>query len=186
MLVLLDHWVVFVAVLTSCNCTKFHFYPPHAGAVHIHNCNINQMIPVWMIVFGSSYILMVTFSILSFLWDCIYNFGKNLPERHYLNIFDIMVWIVSLFIFAWLIVGSVWVLGYYRAWSGAGRQNCSVNHATSLCCEKPVFMFSFVIIIIDWVLILLTLVIYILSILCGLFFFTFLGGFWRTGYNKLP
>ena len=154
--------------------------------MHINNCHINSMIPKWMIVFGSSYILVITFSFLSFIWDAIYNFGKKPEDRRYLNIFDILMWLINVFTFAWLIAGSVWVLGFYRIWHYAGGQDCLTYPGNPSCCERSVFLFSFVVIIFEWIAILLGLLVYLISVICGLCCLSLLAAIGASSYKNLP
>ena len=51
--------------------------------------------------------------------------------------------LISLFLFAWLIVGSVWVFGFWNTYNSPG---CDVN-----CCHPVPYLFSFVTIIVMYV-----------------------------------
>lgn len=60
------------------------------------------------------------------------------------------------FLFVWLIVGSVWVLGKYDDWDNAGRPNCNGapdDHED--CCHEGTFLFAFIFIIVMWSLVFL-------------------------------
>ena len=71
--------------------------------------------------------------------------------------------ILNLFLFIWLIIGSVWVLGKYDDWDDANRPDCddvtvnrnSYNNGTyeylyDNCCHEGTFLFAFIFIIIMW------------------------------------
>ena len=58
--------------------------------------------------------------------------------------------ILHLFLFVWLIVGSVWVLGKYNDWDDAGRPNCDESPKNGNCCHEGMFLFAFIFIITMW------------------------------------
>ena len=58
--------------------------------------------------------------------------------------------VFNLFLFVWLIVGSVWVLGKYNDWDDAGRPNCDDSPSNENCCHEGMFLFAFIFIITMW------------------------------------
>ena len=64
--------------------------------------------------------------------------------------------LISLFLFAWLITGSVWVFGYYDDFKA---QDCLEGGAACQCHSVP-YLFSFVSIIVIWVIGALALLIF--------------------------
>ena len=62
----------------------------------------------------------------------------------------------NLFLFIWLIIGSVWVLSKYDDWDDAGRPTCNgLPSDSNKCCHEGMFLFAFIFIIISWCIILL-------------------------------
>nr|WNS50055.1 transmembrane protein 272-like protein [Halisarca dujardinii] len=156
-----------------------------ARAVHINNCRLNPMIPRWMIVFASAILIGITLDVLSYVWDAIYNYKRKVEERRYLNIFNILGWLVQLFYFAWVIVGTVWVLAYYGAWTHGGGQSCTTNPANPLCCEASVYLFSFVVIIFEWIALLLAVVVYVIAIILGICCISCISALGASAYKNL-
>ena len=115
--------------------------------------------------------LTVVLSFLTFAWDCLYNMDKKPEDRRYLNVFDGLIWLINLFIFAWLIVGSVWVLGFYSSWSDKGEQDCSADLEYPHCCERAVFLFSFAVIIFEWFVMFFGWTFYSAAGACGVLWF---------------
>ena len=87
---------------------------------------------------------------------------KSSPMKQCVNSLEGMF---NLFLFVWLIVGSVWVLGKYDEWDGDGRPNCNgvpsdmPNGDSPNCCHEGTFLFAFIFIIVMWSLLFL--------IICG-------------------
>ena len=145
------------------------------GAVHIHHCTLNPRIPVWVIVFGVAQLVVLFFSMCSLIWNCIAARQSSSSDRTcYGNVFDIFNVIMALFIFAWLVVGSIWTFPLYRytstvyvftplrilvlctrQWNSQGRPACSGMSAASPmmghCCDPTIYLFGFSMIIIGWI-----------------------------------
>jgi len=62
--------------------------------------------------------------------------------------------LLNLFLFIWLIVGSVWVLGKYDDWDSAHRPSCDGLNPNDprheFCCHEGTFLFAFIFIICMW------------------------------------
>lgn len=94
--------------------------------------------------------------------------SMNLCARFLLNLLE-------LFLFVWLIIGSVWVLGKYGDWDDDGRPNCNgLPDDSDKCCHEGMFLFAFIFIIVAWSLIFLliccgcTILIMVLMMLCSM------------------
>ena len=128
------------------------------GAVHLDDCDLDDRIPIWMVVHGSVSVAYVLASIFKLI--CCPNRkregiegtdSENKPSpmnsrvRFIENSLDLIQ-------FVWLIVGSVWVLGKYDDWDDAGRPDCDGSSNNSdKCCNEGMFLFAFIyIIIIIW------------------------------------
>jgi len=63
--------------------------------------------------------------------------------------------LLNLFLFIWLIIGSVWVLGKYDDWDDLNRPDCdglttADGDLYDNCCHKGTFLFAFIFIICMW------------------------------------
>ncbi|XP_073461301.1 uncharacterized protein [Aquarana catesbeiana] len=107
------------------------------GAKNLNTCPAQPYIPIFMIVAGA------------------FNFASwiILPVRCISYTLEkILAIIVFLFVFAWLITGSVWVFGIYRP--------------TNLQCNTSMYLFVFSILIIQWIIIGFAVIGAVLSCLC--------------------
>lgn len=132
------HWLVY-------NCM---YMCGHAGAIYFHDCNDQDKIPIWLIVFG---VVSLFHTSISLLKHC----GKLLTKKSNQDSEDdgnrnasyvsrsgsTCESLLSLFLFIWVIVGSVWVFGYY--YSTWAPNDCTNN--PSVCnCSPVVFLFSYI------------------------------------------
>lgn len=140
---------------------------PTSGSIYLHKCALEPKIPIWMIVYGAAALVELVFNIMSLTWDCIANRGKDIASRTHGNLFDIFISLLSLFIFIWLIVGSVWIFAPYAVYNGAGRPNCSVAPESPLCCERPVYLFAFAVAILGWATVGLVLLLFCCAVCIG-------------------
>ncbi|KAL4219832.1 hypothetical protein ACF0H5_020244 [Mactra antiquata] len=114
------------------------------GAVHIHDCPIEKMIPIYLIVSGVAPI---------FFGGSSRNKDEDSESGSLAR--TICGFIGLLFNIAWLICGSIWVYPNY------GKVNsdlppCTGNMTTGCIqetCNKSLFTFAFAMVTIDWVLI---------------------------------
>lgn len=139
--------------------------PP--GCIYLHKCSLEPKIPIWMIVYGAAALIVLVFNVMSLTWDCIANRGKDLANRTHGNLFDVFSSLLGLFLFIWLIVGSVWIFAPYTVYNGAGRPNCSVAPESPICCERPIYLFAFAVAIFGWASIGLVLLLFCLTVSIG-------------------
>ena len=91
-----------------------------SGAVHKHDCNLDDRIPSWMVVTGSVAIGYIALVIFKAMFFCKYS-----EELSYWNMFVHFIELCFIvFNIVWLIIGSVWILGKYDDWDDAGRLDC--------------------------------------------------------------
>ena len=125
--------------------------------MHIGDCELDERIPKWMVVYGS---VSLAFSLVNIFKSifCPNRKRRNgervesseeeqSPINRCANSIEGMF---NLFLFVWLIVGSVWVLGKYNDWDDAGRPNCDDLPFNENCCHKGMFLFAFIFIITMW------------------------------------
>lgn len=130
------------------------------GAVHLDDCNLNDKIPIWMVVYGS---VSLAFTLIS-IFKSIFCPNKKRQERESSvtenkpspinSCANSIEGLFQFFLFVWLIIGSVWVLGNYKDWNDADRPTCdglkSGDANYDNCCHKGMFLFAFIFIIVMW------------------------------------
>ncbi len=84
-----------------------------SGAVYLDECHIQRMIPVFLIVYGSVYLLRYTIT------TCLRCGKKNDDEieenedADTFRFFQVFLFFVDLFLLIWFLMGSVWVYGNF-------------------------------------------------------------------------
>jgi len=134
------------------------------GAAHKDDCNLDDRIPKWMIVYGS---VSLAFSVINVFKSCICPNKKKRREGDLPSSDDnspspanacanSIEGLLNFFLLVWLIIGSVWVLGKYSDWDDAGRPDCDLllpgQVGYDQCCHEGTFLFAFIFIIIMWTL----------------------------------
>ncbi len=130
------------------------------GALYKDHCPGQHFIPIWMIVFGSTALLQLMCNIFRTIvaspcCDCGKS-GEEETSKCYCSRGRsgyCLESIVSLFMFAWVIVGSVWVFGYYHTY----KSPACASHIN--CCAPLPYMFSFVVLILVYATSALTLIV---------------------------
>ena len=134
------------------------------GAVHLDDCDLDDRIPIWMVVHGSIYVAYVLATILKSICcpdrkvccpdhkreglEGTDSENKSSPMNSCVRFIENLL---DLFQFIWLIIGSVWVLGKYDDWDDAGRPNCNgLPSDSDKCCHEGMFLFAFIYIIVAW------------------------------------
>lgn len=111
------------------------------GSVYIHDCPLEQMIPIYLIVSGLAPLL----------------FGgcRRKEEGQETSLGSVVCSIVGLlFNIAWLICGSVWVYTHFGKLNDVDFTRCEGNVTTGCLdeiCDKDLITFAFASITIDWV-----------------------------------
>ena len=118
----------------------------NAGAVYLHRCQGQHIIPIWLIVFGSVSLLQTAINMIK----RIFRKSKQGEEEEGSQsnsaegIGSCLETLISIFLLVWIILGSYWVFGYYSTWSEEGCRS-----ALSMCYCHPVpYLFSFVTLIV--------------------------------------
>ena len=133
----------------------FHIY-----RIYVPRCPGRNKIPIWLIVFECFGQLQI---IINGMRRCTETYRvSNLPD----DADDILEpstasrgggyceGLVALFLFAWLIVGSVWVFSYWTTYTFSS--DCAVKEA---CCHPVAYWFSFITLIVIYAGMLLSLLI---------------------------
>ncbi|XP_045200489.1 uncharacterized protein LOC123554421 [Mercenaria mercenaria] len=114
------------------------------GAVYLHDCSIEDLIPVWLIVSGCAPILFG-------------GFGKqnNEDSGDGNNLCGTICGVIGfLFNLAWLICGSVWVYPNYGKVTADDFTPCTGNVTTGCTqgdCNKSLITFAFAMATLDWI-----------------------------------
>ena len=117
----------------------------NAGAVYLHRCQGQHIIPIWLIVFGSVSLLQTAINVIKRI------FSKNKQgeeeEGAQSNYADrtgsCLETLISIFLFVWIILGSYWVFGFYGRWTVCGSTTCY--------CHPVPFLFSYITLIVIYV-----------------------------------
>lgn len=120
------------------------------GAIYINDCEGQRFIPIWLVVFGSVSVFHTLVSSFKYVAKIIAkktDDEENTNEKRASRGGNCCESILSLFLFIWTIVGSVWVFGYfYGVWSPF---DCTNNFDRVICrCNPVVFTFSYAILIV--------------------------------------
>lgn len=129
-----------------------------AGSIYIHGCPGQRLIPIWLIVFGCFSLLQTLLNTCRTVVSCCNNNddagnGGDKASRGG----GCCECIIIMFLFAWLIAGSVWVFGYHGP---LASQPC-VD-----CCASVPYLFSFWSIIAIFVLSLISCFVCCISFCC--------------------
>lgn len=112
------------------------------GAIYLHDCSIEKMIPIFLIVSALAPILFG-------------GLGRQNNDDEGVGGATICGVIGFLFNLAWLIAGSVWVYGTWGKMKSDNYHPCPPVNATANCtpgtCNNTLLTFSFAIVTIDWV-----------------------------------
>lgn len=144
------------------------------GILHLHDCPSEPLLPVWHVVAGITGLLV---PLLYLLFDVLNPaLAKNCPQVSELldNVIVFILPVYILFEVAWLITGTVWLLG--------------INPQEDACeaqCDKTIYIFSVVVVVNFWIHI-LTPLLFMLCICCSRIF-PFLGycTYWKILKNAM-
>ncbi|KAL3856732.1 hypothetical protein ACJMK2_011455 [Sinanodonta woodiana] len=107
------------------------------GAIHLHDCDIERMIPIFLIVSGCTPVL----------FGCLAKQG-NEENREKITFGQIIGSFGLLFSIAWLIAGSVWV---FPNWRKLHDNPCKPDVTSCITCNTDLLTFAAAVTIIDWV-----------------------------------
>ena len=131
----------------------------NAGAKYFHQCPGRDKIPIWLIVFG---VFALIQTIVNGMRRCIETCresdrtdGEDNGPSYASRGGGCCEGLISLFLFAWLIVGSVWVFSYWNTFIYS--QQCLESR--DLCCHPVPYWFSFITLIVIYAGALLSLLI---------------------------
>lgn len=122
---------------------------PLPGAVYFHDCEGEDKIPIWLIVFGVFSLVQTTINLLKRCCKLCRRKDSEEEEggstKNASRGGSCLESLISVFLFVWTIVGSVWVFRYY-----AEYRLCTENDSTP-CCHPVPYLFSFVTLLVMYV-----------------------------------
>ncbi len=126
-----------------------HSPPIYIGAVYFNDCPGRSRIPIWLIVFGGFSIVQTFINVIKRCCKLCRkqegdsdsdDGGSNYGNRGG-SCFETLV---SIFLFVWIIVGSVWIFGFYPEYRECTNEPALSNE----CCHSVPYLFSFVTLIV--------------------------------------
>ena len=121
-----------------------HFPCLHAGTIYLDDCDsLESNIPIFLIVFGCVSLLQTIINIAKRLCGTKKKDDETADDEEasaFKRCGSCIESVLSLFLLAWIITGSVWVFGHYNEW---------MDHKDR--CNNTVYIFSFVILVLIYV-----------------------------------
>lgn len=115
------------------------------GTIYKDDCTYQKNIPIWLIVAGSFGCLSSVLRTISNCYSLLVKRDQNDPENaNKINKKSCLTSLIELFLFAWFIAGNVWVYSI--------RSEVSFTPGSEKYCHQTVYLFSFWIITISWIL----------------------------------
>lgn len=120
------------------------------GAVYFNDCPGISNLNAWLIVFGSFSLLQTVMNIVR---RCLFrkkDSGDENSDKNYGSYcFGSLEGLITIFLFVWIIVGSVWVFRYYDTWRNFEMcRDPSINPMPPCLCHPVPYLFSFITLIV--------------------------------------
>lgn len=135
------------------------------GSIYLDDCQGRRLIPIWLIVFGVFSLIQTMINVFK---RCIKYLRRSESDAEGErpdygsrggSFFES---IITFFLFVWIIIGSVWVFGFYNQY-----RTCQENDLdASVCCEPVPYLFSFVTLVVMYVVSFLSLCCCCCCIIC--------------------
>ena len=113
--------------------------------MYFNDCDIEPKIPLFLIVFGCVALLQTTMHLFKMCLcrrkDDEQNSGAREKGGNFCES------ILTLFLFVWIIVGSYYTFNAFNPWNNNDKMSCSSGGDSDYCCDPPVMLFSFVVLI---------------------------------------
>ena len=126
------------------------------GSLYLGECGLEDKIPIFLIVFGCFSIVQTVIDVLKRAFskkksrDEERSSSKSAGNRGG----SCLECLISTFLFVWIILGSVWVFGNYGDFNG-NRDMCpdaNEGYAYVNCCQPVLYLFSFIMLVVIYVL----------------------------------
>ena len=116
--------------------------PPHyTGSVYLHDCTIQDKIPIFLIVFGCVSLLQTCCGMSKMIF-CRGNDDENDGQNRRKKGSNSCEGLITTFLFIWVIVGSVYTFSSWGDWVDNGRQSCPAGG--DYCCAPVLMYFAFI------------------------------------------
>ena len=123
------------------------------GSVYLNDCPGRDKIPIWLIVFGCVSLLQTLINIVKRCFKLLTKDSDDDRERSERDKNyggrggNCLESFLSFFLFIWIIIGSVWVFGYWDMYRLA-NDSCGIDQN---CCHPVPYLFSFITLIVIYV-----------------------------------
>ena len=114
------------------------------GSIYLNDCDIERLIPIFLIVFGCVSLLQTTIHLIK-MCVCRKKENQEGPDKKAQG-GNCCESLVTIFLFVWIIVGSYYTFRAWEDWDNAGRQSCTGENSD--CCAPPVMYFTFSVLIV--------------------------------------
>lgn len=125
---------------------------PPKGAVYFDDCELQEMIPIFLIVLGCASLLHTILNIVKRLLIWMKNTGETHRQVKYClyNLSSFFEGILMLFMLIWLIAGTFWVFDSYKDWE-------TTDEDAKNYCHPVVYLFSFILLVVFYCLMAISL-----------------------------
>lgn len=117
------------------------------------DCEGQRNIPIWLIVFGVFSLVSTLINVTKRIFKmCRRKMSGDTEEDEDTDYGkktgSCLESLISLFLFVWIIIGSVWVFGFYDEYRD---RDCANNTNADNCCHPVPYLFSFVTLVVIYV-----------------------------------
>lgn len=119
-----------------------------SGSVYLDDCPGRSRIPVWLIVFGVISLVSTLINVIKRVFKLIQQKASDGDEEstdYGKKTGSCLESLISVFLFVWIIIGSVWVFGFYKDYVDL---DCASNVVIPECCHPVPYLFSFITLIV--------------------------------------
>lgn len=120
------------------------------GSVYLNRCDGDRRIPIWLIVFGCVSLLSTLINIVKRIFKAAHRKVSGRDEDsddvdYGKKTGSCLEGLISVFLFIWIIIGSVWVFGFFDEYRRFGcAENASNPAFDAICCHPVPYLFSFI------------------------------------------
>ena len=135
----IDTWALY------CYSSNHLLMSSFLGSIYLNDCNLERMIPIFLIVFGFFSLCQNCIHLGSM---CAFRKKEDDTERkHGRSGASCCSTLISLFLFIWILVGSYYVFHNWSNWIDAGKPSCNLDDPATNCCESEVMYTAFTVLI---------------------------------------
>ena len=112
-----------------------NIFPLFLGSVYLYDCTLQDKIPIFLIVFGCVNLLQTCCNQRN---DDDEDNNEKFRSKGSVYCYE---GCVTLFLFIWIIIGSIFTFSAWNNWVDNGRQSCSAGGDN--CCSPVLMYFTF-------------------------------------------